>query len=186
MKAAFIRQYGGPDVIEYGESPDPVAVPGERWGGDDVACASVNGADWKVRIGQYKYLDVSDWDGTRFFRRDQGPSVTASPISRWATRCSARPAGGPRGRERREGPMVPAAVIARKPDGIFAHRCGSPWHSPWPRHCAQRRSRDTLNAQSRRDDPDPGRRRRGRELRHSGRQADRARVITTTSGANRD
>jgi NADPH:quinone reductase-like Zn-dependent oxidoreductase len=52
MKAVFIRQYGGPDVLQYGDLPDPAAAPGEVV--VDVAAASVNGADWKVRVGQYK------------------------------------------------------------------------------------------------------------------------------------
>ena len=52
MKAAFIEQYGGPEVLKYGDLPDPVAGPGEVV--IDVVAASVNGADWKVRVGQYK------------------------------------------------------------------------------------------------------------------------------------
>jgi NADPH:quinone reductase-like Zn-dependent oxidoreductase len=52
MKAAFIEQYGGPEVFKYGHLPDPVAGPGEVV--IDVVAASVNGADWKVRVGQYK------------------------------------------------------------------------------------------------------------------------------------
>src|SRR6201991_851191 len=52
MKAVFIEQYGGPDVLKYGEWPDPVAGPGEVV--IDVVAASVNGADWKVRVGQHK------------------------------------------------------------------------------------------------------------------------------------
>ena len=52
MKAAFIERYGGPEVLEYGDLPDPVAAPGEVV--IDVHAASVNGADWKVRVGQYK------------------------------------------------------------------------------------------------------------------------------------
>jgi NADPH:quinone reductase-like Zn-dependent oxidoreductase len=51
MKAAFIEQYGGPDVLRYGDLPDPVAGPGDVI--VDVFAASVNGADWKVRTGQY-------------------------------------------------------------------------------------------------------------------------------------
>jgi NADPH:quinone reductase-like Zn-dependent oxidoreductase len=51
VKAAFIEQFGGPDVLKYGDLPDPVA------GSDqvvvDVVAASVNGADWRVRAGQY-------------------------------------------------------------------------------------------------------------------------------------
>jgi NADPH:quinone reductase-like Zn-dependent oxidoreductase len=52
MKAAFIEQYGGPEVLKYGDLPDPIAGPGEVV--VDVVAASVNGADWKVRVGQYK------------------------------------------------------------------------------------------------------------------------------------
>src|SRR5262249_48035928 len=51
MKAAFIRRYGGPEVVEYGDLPDPTAGPGDVV--VDVHAASVNGADWKVRVGQY-------------------------------------------------------------------------------------------------------------------------------------
>ena len=50
MKAAFIEQYGGPEVLKYGDLPDPVAGPGEVV--IDVVAASVNGADWKVRVGR--------------------------------------------------------------------------------------------------------------------------------------
>jgi NADPH:quinone reductase-like Zn-dependent oxidoreductase len=51
MKAAYIEQFGGPEVFKYGDLPDPAAGPGEVV--VDVVAASVNGADWKVRGGQY-------------------------------------------------------------------------------------------------------------------------------------
>jgi NADPH:quinone reductase-like Zn-dependent oxidoreductase len=51
MKAAYFERFGGPDVLQYGEMPDPVAGPGEVI--VDVAAASVNAADWKFRAGQY-------------------------------------------------------------------------------------------------------------------------------------
>jgi NADPH:quinone reductase-like Zn-dependent oxidoreductase len=51
MKAAFFNQFGGPDVLKYGDMPDPVAAPGEIL--VDVRAASVNAADWKFRSGQY-------------------------------------------------------------------------------------------------------------------------------------
>jgi NADPH:quinone reductase-like Zn-dependent oxidoreductase len=54
MKAAYFRQHGGPEVMEYGDFPDPVAGPGEVI--VDVHAASVNGADWKVRAGSYAQL----------------------------------------------------------------------------------------------------------------------------------
>jgi NADPH:quinone reductase-like Zn-dependent oxidoreductase len=51
VKAAFIEQFGGPDVIKYGDLPDPIAEPGQVI--IDVVAASVNGADWRVRAGLY-------------------------------------------------------------------------------------------------------------------------------------
>jgi NADPH:quinone reductase-like Zn-dependent oxidoreductase len=51
MKAAFIDQFGGPEVLKYGDLPDPVAGPGEVV--VDVHAATVNAADWKFRNGEY-------------------------------------------------------------------------------------------------------------------------------------
>ena len=52
MKAAFFMKNGGPEVLQYGDVPDPVAGPGQVL--VDVHAASVNGADWKVRTGAYR------------------------------------------------------------------------------------------------------------------------------------
>jgi NADPH:quinone reductase-like Zn-dependent oxidoreductase len=51
LKACFFRRYGGPEVFEYGELPDPVPSAGELL--VDIHAASVNAADWKMRSGQY-------------------------------------------------------------------------------------------------------------------------------------
>ena len=51
MKAIFIEQHGGPEVLQYGDLPDPAAGPGELL--IDIFAASVNGADWKMRAGHY-------------------------------------------------------------------------------------------------------------------------------------
>ena len=51
MKAAYIEQFGGPEVIKYGDLPDPIAGAGEVE--VDIVSASVNAADWKVRRGNY-------------------------------------------------------------------------------------------------------------------------------------
>jgi NADPH:quinone reductase-like Zn-dependent oxidoreductase len=52
MKAAYIQQFGGPEVLKYGDLPDPVAGPGQVV--VDTVAASVNGADPKVAAGDYK------------------------------------------------------------------------------------------------------------------------------------
>jgi len=51
MKASFFRRYGGPEVLEYGDWPDPAPAAGEVV--VDVHAASINAADWKMRAGQY-------------------------------------------------------------------------------------------------------------------------------------
>ena len=51
MKAIFFMQNGGPDVLQYGDQPDPVAGEGQVL--VDIHAASVNGADWKTRSGYH-------------------------------------------------------------------------------------------------------------------------------------
>jgi NADPH:quinone reductase-like Zn-dependent oxidoreductase len=51
MKAAYIDKFGGPEVLKYGDLPDPVAVPDEVV--VNVFAATVNAADWKFRGGEY-------------------------------------------------------------------------------------------------------------------------------------
>ncbi|MGH6672631.1 MAG: NADP-dependent oxidoreductase [Xanthobacteraceae bacterium] len=51
MKAAYFEKFGGPDVLQYGDVPDPVGAPDEVI--VDVHAASVNAADWKFRGGEY-------------------------------------------------------------------------------------------------------------------------------------
>ena len=51
MKAAYFMRFGGPDVLQYGELPDPVAKAGEIL--VDIHAASINAADWKLRMGEY-------------------------------------------------------------------------------------------------------------------------------------
>jgi len=53
MKAAYIEQTGGPEVFKYGDLPDPEPAPDEIV--VDIAAASINAADWKVRQGGYDW-----------------------------------------------------------------------------------------------------------------------------------
>ena len=51
MKAVYFERFGGPEVLQYGDLPDPIPAAGEII--VDVAAASVNAADWKFRSGHY-------------------------------------------------------------------------------------------------------------------------------------
>jgi NADPH:quinone reductase-like Zn-dependent oxidoreductase len=68
MKAAYFMKNGGPEVLQYGDVPDPAAGPGEVL--VDIHAASVNAADWKVRAGHYApitdfpYVPGRDFSGT--------------------------------------------------------------------------------------------------------------------------
>ncbi|MGW4053401.1 NADP-dependent oxidoreductase [Streptomyces sp. NPDC004779] len=79
MKAISYRRYGGPEVLEYGELPDPKVGPDEVL--VQVRAAAVNPVDWKAQAG---YLDgmidavfpvVPGWDVSGVVVRP-GVSVT--------------------------------------------------------------------------------------------------------------
>ena len=57
MKASFINSYGGPDVLEIGEIPDPVPSKGTVL--VSVKAASVNPLDFKIRSGALKIVTGS-------------------------------------------------------------------------------------------------------------------------------
>jgi len=50
VKASYFLRNGDPDVLQYGDLPDPVAGAGQVI--VDIHAASVNAADWKQRRGQ--------------------------------------------------------------------------------------------------------------------------------------
>jgi NADPH:quinone reductase-like Zn-dependent oxidoreductase len=53
MKAMLLVKRGGLDALQYGDAPDPVAGPGDVV--VDVHAASVNAADYKMRLGGGHY-----------------------------------------------------------------------------------------------------------------------------------
>ncbi len=53
MKAVLLMSHGGPEMLHYGEAPDPTAGSGEVV--VDIHAASVNAADYKVRQGGGPY-----------------------------------------------------------------------------------------------------------------------------------
>jgi NADPH:quinone reductase-like Zn-dependent oxidoreductase len=54
MKAVLLTGFGGVEMLRYGDAPDPVAGPGDVV--VDVHAASVNAADYKMRLGGYSAL----------------------------------------------------------------------------------------------------------------------------------
>jgi len=67
MKAVVMAAHGGPEVLRYGDAPDPVAGPGEVV--VDIHAATVNAADYKVRLGgsygklNFPYILGRDFSG---------------------------------------------------------------------------------------------------------------------------
>ena len=49
MKAFYATRYGGPEVMQFGEIPDPTPGKGEVL--VRVHASSLNPVDWKVRSG---------------------------------------------------------------------------------------------------------------------------------------
>jgi hypothetical protein len=64
MKAVFIERFGGPDVLSYGDLPDPVAGAGEVV--IDLVAASVNGLEDAQRPVSASHVSTGPRPG--FFR----------------------------------------------------------------------------------------------------------------------
>ena len=56
MKAVLLTGHGGPEMLRYGEAPDPTAGPDDVV--VDIHAASVNAADYKVRRGGGAYGNI--------------------------------------------------------------------------------------------------------------------------------
>jgi len=116
MKAAYIEKFGGPEVLQYGDLPDPVAAPGEVV--VDVHAATVNAADWKFRAGEYaRHSNVRfpqipgrDFSGVVSAVGDGADLKVGDAVfgvlgaSKEGTYC--------------EKIAIPAALVAKKPDGL--------------------------------------------------------------------
>src|SRR5262252_1294676 len=67
MKAVLLTNHGGLEVLRFGEAPDPTAGPGEVV--VDIHAASINAADYKVRLGgpghnlKFPYILGRDFSG---------------------------------------------------------------------------------------------------------------------------
>ncbi len=114
MKAAFIERFGGPEVLQYGDLPDPVAGPGQIV--VNVAAASVNGADWKVRAGQYSEAKFPLVLGRDFSGTVAAPGAGVDDLKIGDAVFGVLEGG-------REGAYaekiaITATIVARKPDGL--------------------------------------------------------------------
>lgn len=115
MKAVYIESHGGPEVLKYGDLPDPAPGPGEIV--VDVHAASVNGADWKVRAGAYGPLSELPHVLGRDFSGvvgALGPGVTEfAPGEAVFGVCAVGQEGA-----YAEKIAVDAAIVAHKPESI--------------------------------------------------------------------
>jgi NADPH:quinone reductase-like Zn-dependent oxidoreductase len=116
MKAAYIEKFGGPEVLQYGDLPDPVAAPDEVV--VDVHAATVNAADWKFRAGEYarhsnvKFPQIPgrDFSGVVCAVGDGADLKVGDAVfgvlgaGKEGTYC--------------EKIAIPAALLAKKPDGL--------------------------------------------------------------------
>jgi NADPH:quinone reductase-like Zn-dependent oxidoreductase len=75
MKAAYLTGHGGVDKFVYGDLPDPVPGPGEVV--VDVHAASVNAADYKVRLGGSAYSGASNLKFPYILGRDFSGRISA-------------------------------------------------------------------------------------------------------------
>jgi NADPH:quinone reductase-like Zn-dependent oxidoreductase len=122
MKAAFFMRHGGPEVLEYGDLPDPVPGPGEVL--VDVHAASVNAADWKVRTGSYAPVSHFPYVLGRDFS-----GVVAALGTGVSDFKVGDPVFGVCDREQEgayaEKLAIKAAIVARKPDALSHAECAA-------------------------------------------------------------
>jgi NADPH:quinone reductase-like Zn-dependent oxidoreductase len=111
MKACYFKAFGGPEVLQYGELPDPLPAEGEVL--VEVHAASINAADWKMRRGGYgpqpfPHVPGRDFSGVVVKGgRDFAPGDAVFGV------CLV-----PREGSYAEQIAIPEAIVARKPDKL--------------------------------------------------------------------
>jgi zinc-binding alcohol dehydrogenase/oxidoreductase len=83
MKAVVLREFGGPEVLEYADAPDPAPRPG--WVVVEIRAAAMNWHDVIARRGNVAGMELpqiigSDGAGVR---RDTGEKVIVLPSLHW-------------------------------------------------------------------------------------------------------
>ncbi|MBV9203367.1 MAG: NADP-dependent oxidoreductase [Alphaproteobacteria bacterium] len=119
MKAVVFEKHGGPDVLHLAEVPDPIAGPGEVV--VDIHAASVNAADYKVRLGGGAYGGGSGVKLPHILGRDfsgvvgaVGPGVTDLRVGDAVFGVCDQGIEGAYA----EKIAIKAAIIAKKPDRL--------------------------------------------------------------------
>jgi len=122
MKAAFFMQHGGPEVLQYGDVPDPAAGAGDVL--VDVHAASVNAADWKMRAGSYApvarfpYVPGRDFSGVvAALGEGVGDFKVGDPVFGV---CDVGQEGA-----YAEKVAIKAEIVTRKPDALSHAECAA-------------------------------------------------------------
>src|ERR1041385_8876363 len=115
MKAAYLTGHGGVEKFQYGDMPDPVAGPDEVV--VDIHAASVNAADYKVRLGSYDsklkfpYILGRDFSGIVAARAPDVADIAVGEAVFGV--CDAGIEGA-----YAEKIAIKAALVAKKPEGL--------------------------------------------------------------------
>jgi NADPH:quinone reductase-like Zn-dependent oxidoreductase len=116
MKAVLLMNHGGPEMLRYGDAPDPTAGPDEVV--VDIHAASVNAADYKVRLGgggrsniRFPHILGRDFSGVV---STVGPGVTDLAIGDAVFGVCDQGIEGAYA----EKIAIKAAIIAKKPDRL--------------------------------------------------------------------
>jgi NADPH:quinone reductase-like Zn-dependent oxidoreductase len=115
MKAVLLTKHGGPEVLRLGEAPDPTAGPGEVL--VDIYAASINAADYKVRLGgpghnlKFPHILGRDFSGVV---SALGPDVTDFSVGDAVLGVTDQGIEGCYA----DKIAIKAAIIARKPDRL--------------------------------------------------------------------
>src|ERR1700682_2617151 len=115
MKAVLLTVHGGPEVLRRGDAPDPTAGPGEVV--VDIHAASINAADYKVRLGgpghnlKFPYILGRDFSGVV---SALGPDVTEFAVGDPVFGVTDQGIEGAYA----ERLAIKAAIIAKKPERL--------------------------------------------------------------------
>ena len=167
MKAVLLTKHGDPEVLRLGDAPDPTAGPGEVV--VEVHAASINAADYKVRLGgpghnlKFPHILGRDFSGIVSVL---GPGVTDFAVGDAVFGVTDQGIEGCYA----EKLAIKAAIIAKKPDRLDHAEAAAMGLTSLTALWAVE---DTAKLKARRDHPDPGRGRRRRRLRYPARQASR-------------